>query len=109
MSINEIPTEDIINEVKLRTDMAKMSFNATLVKFGLHNIFRRFMFKKEDYYFMNIEKEKEENERIKKEMIDSECKGLNNSYSFNSDEQTYAGSILDNNYSQLENENDLLK
>ena len=115
-TLNELPTEDIIHEVKLRIDMAKMSFNSTLIRFGLHKVLRRFMFKKEDYYFMNMDKEKsrEENERIKK-IISDDCYscgskgGKSSGFSYNSDEQTEGGSTFDSIYSKLDNECEPLK
>lgn len=66
--LNDVPMDDIIHEVKLRTDLAKMSFNAMLIRFGLHKITKRILFKPSDYYFTNMASGKEDAEVIKNKL-----------------------------------------
>ena len=55
VSLESFPVENIIHEVKLRTDMVKMSFNNLVIKFKLHKILPSITYKKEDYYFLSEE------------------------------------------------------
>ena len=55
----QISIDTIIDEIQLRMDMAKIKFNNILIKLKLHKIFKKFMFKPKDYYFMKNNNEKE--------------------------------------------------
>ena len=102
-NINVISIEKLINEVKLKIDLAKMNYNAFMIKLGLHKISKKLLYTKKDYYFMNSDKEND-NEKIKREFV----KELDNYSRNNSDANTYASSI-ENNYINLDNENEPLK
>ena len=102
-NMNDIPVDKIIHEIKLRVDLAKMSYNAFMIRWGIHKISKRLLYTKKDYYFMNLDKDND-NEKIKKEFI----KDCDNYSKNNSDLNTYASSI-DNNYINLDNESEPLK
>ena len=74
-----------------------------MIKLGLHKISKKLLYTKKDYYFMNSDKEND-NEKIKREFV----KELDNNSRNNSDANTYASSI-ENNYINLDNENESLK
>ena len=108
-----VPYAQIIHEFKLKLDMAKMSYNALLIRLGLHKISKRLLFSKKDYYFMNIDKEMENNEKIKRELGINDINtsklnnnNNNNSFSYYSDDNTYANTV-DGNYSRLDEEEPL--
>ena len=109
---NNIPYGQIIHEFKLKLDMAKMNYNALLIRLGLHKISKRLLFTKKDYYFMNIDKEMENNEKIKRELGINDINtsklnnNNNNSFSYYSDDNTYANTV-DGNYSRLDEEEPL--
>ena len=97
-----------MHEVQLRLDMAKMRFNYLMVKFKLHKIFKRFMYQKKDFYFMNssLEQERQNNHIVRN------IKGINNAKnsckcfdtkSQSDNSSTYASSI-DNNYSRIDDD-----
>ena len=102
-NINDIPIDKLIHEVKLKIDLAKMNYNAFMIKWGVHKISKKLLYTKKDYYFMNLDKEND-NEKIKKEFI----KDSDNYSKNNSEENTYASSV-ENNYINLDNENEPLK
>ncbi len=102
-NINDIPIDKLIHEVKLKIDLAKMNYNAFMIKWGVHKISKKLLYTKKDYYFMNSDKEND-NEKIKREFV----KELDNYSRNNSDANTYASSI-ENNYINLDNENESLK
>lgn len=114
-TLNEVPTDDLIHEVKLRSDMAKMRFNAFFIRLGLHKYLRRFMFKKEDYYFLNMDKERDNNEKIKRQFAEDfdSCYGnkdnKSSNFSYNAEEMTEGGSSYESIYSKLDNESEPLK
>jgi len=110
INLNEQPAsiDTFVHEVQLRLDMAKMRFNYYMVKFKLHKIFKRFMYQKKDFYFMNssLEQERQNNHIVKN------IKGINNNKnsckcfdtkSQSDNSSTYASSI-DNNYSRLDDD-----
>ena len=102
-NINDIPIDKIIHEIKLKSDLAKMSYNAFMIKHGLHKISKKLLYTKKDYYFMNMENDND-NEKIKKEFINE----YDNESKLNSESGTYA-STIDNNYINLDNESQPLK
>jgi hypothetical protein len=55
VSLESFPADNIIHEVKLRTDMMKMGFNNIIIKIKLNKILPNITFKKEDYYFLSEE------------------------------------------------------
>lgn len=111
-NLNDIPFDDIIHEVKLRIDMAKISYNGLLIKYGIHKISKKLLYSPKEYYFMNIERERENNETIKKEFLGeksfSKSTCGNNSFSTKSEDETYATTV-ENNYSRMESEYEPLK
>ena len=80
-----------------------MNYNAFMIKLGLHKISKKLLYTKKDYYYMNSDKEND-NEKIKREFV----KELDNYSRNNSDANIYASSI-ENNYFNVDNENELLK
>lgn len=68
----QMSIDNVVEEVQISLDMAKIQFNQLMIKLGLSKIFRRFLFNKEDYYFMN----KQKKEKDKKIMINN-IKGKN--------------------------------
>ena len=102
-NINDIPIDKIIHEIKLKSDLAKMSYNAFMIRHGLHKISKKLLYTKKDYYFMNMENDND-NEKIKKEFINE----YDNESKLNSESGTYA-STIDNNYINLDNESQPLK
>ena len=80
-----------------------MSYNAFMIKHGLHKISKKLLYTKKDYYFMNMENDND-NEKIKKEFINE----YDNESKLNSESGTYA-STIDNNYINLDNESQPLK
>jgi hypothetical protein len=91
--------ENVVHEVQLRMDLAKMRFNNILMKFPFHQYLKKLMFKKEDLYFMksNSEKQKQNNHIInnikgvnkiksKKRIIDDKTReNLSTTYASSSD------------------------
>jgi hypothetical protein len=55
VSLESFPVENIIHEIKLRTDMMKIGFNNFVIRMKLNKIFTSLTFKKEDYYFLSEE------------------------------------------------------
>ena len=107
----EINLETIIEEIQLRMDMAKIKFNNILIKLKLHKIFKKFMFKPKDYYFMKKNKEKEKiNEHIIRNIKGyksnkNEDTKENKSQISDNNSTTFESSI-DNNYSKLNDDNE---
>lgn len=103
--------DTLVHEVQLRMDMAKMKFNSIMIKLKLHKIFRRFMYQKKDFYFMNREQERErENNNIIRNI--KGLKNLNNikccdnkSVLSDNSSTTFASSV-DNNYSKLDDDDE---
>jgi hypothetical protein len=57
-NLQENSIQEVIHEIKLRTDMIKISFNNLIINLKLHKMFPSLLYKKEDYYFMSLEAEK---------------------------------------------------
>jgi len=55
VSLESFPIENIIHEIKLRTDMMKIGYNNFVIGMKLHRVFPSITFKKEDYYFLSEE------------------------------------------------------
>ena len=106
-NLNDVPYDEIIHEVKLRTDLAKMNYNALMIRLGLHKISKKLLYTKKDYYFMNMEKERENNDVIKREFV-NEQKNANTSFSYKSDDETLANTV-ENTYSRMDSEYEPLK
>ena len=106
-NLNDVPYDEIIHEVKLRTDLAKMNYNALMIRLGLHKISKKLLYTKKDYYFMNMEKERENNEAIRREFA-NEQKNANTSFSYKSDDETFANTV-ENTYSRIDSEYEPLK
>ena len=108
----QITIDSFVEEMQLRMDMAKIKFNSILIKLKLHRIFKKLMFKPNDYYFMKKENEKEKNNEniirnikgYKKINDKKEGKNANNSISDNA--STTLDSSVDNNYSKLNDDNE---
>lgn len=100
--LNDVPMEDIIHEVKLRTDLAKMSFNATMIKWGLHRISKRILFKPSDYYFTNMTSEKEDSGVIKNKFSSSDDSIMNKSMNTNGRNTTF--DTAEHSYIKLDND-----
>ena len=47
-NMNDIPVDKIIHEIKLRVDLAKMSYNAFMIRWGIHKISKRLLYTKKD-------------------------------------------------------------
>lgn len=97
----------IVDEIQLRLDMAKIRFNAFMIKFRLHKIFGRFLFHEKDYYFMNKQKKEKEKEAILKSTINKSRETKNNSNvsvfsEVNS--TTFASDSLNTSYSKLDDD-----
>ena len=107
----QISIDTIIDEIQLRMDMAKIKFNNILIKLKLHKIFKKFMFKPKDYYFMKNNNEKEKiNEHIIRNIKGyktnkNEDKKENKSQISDNNSTTFESSI-DNNYSKLNDDNE---
>jgi len=107
----QISIDTIIDEIQLRMDMAKIKFNNILIKLKLHKIFKKFMFKPKDYYFMKNNNEKEKiNEHIIRNIKGYktnkiEDKKENKSQISDNNSTTFESSI-DNNYSKLNDDNE---
>ena len=107
----QISIDTIIDEIQLRMDMAKIKFNNILIKLKLHKIFKKFMFKPKDYYFMKNNNEKEKiNEHIIRNIKGyksnkNEVKKENKSQISDNNSTTFESSI-DNNYSKLNDDNE---
>ena len=110
INLNEKPIsiDNLVNEIQLRMDMAKIKFNSIMIKLKLHKIFKRLLYQPKDLYFMNSNKENE----IQNENIIRNIKGIkkqenksSDNISQNSDNisTTFASSV-DNNYSRLDDE-----
>ena len=110
INLNEKPIsiDNLVNEIQLRMDMAKIKFNSIMIKLKLHKIFKRLLYQPNDLYFMNSNKENE----IQNENIIRNIKGIkkqenksSDNISQNSDNisTTFASSV-DNNYSRLDDE-----
>ena len=106
-NLNDVPYDEIIHEVKLRTDLAKMNYNALMIRLGLHKISKKLLYTKKDYYFMNMEKERENNDVIKREFV-NEQKNANTSFSYQGDDETLANTV-ENTYSRMDSEYEPLK
>ena len=106
-NLNDVPYDEIIHEVKLRTDLAKMNYNALMIRLGLHKISKKLLYTKKDYYFMNMEKERENNDVIKREFV-NEQKNANTSFSYKGDDETLANTV-ENTYSRMDSEYEPLK
>ena len=107
-NLNDVPYDEIIHEVKLRTDLAKMNYNALMIRLGLHKISKKLLYTKKDYYFMNMEKERENNDAIKREFVNEQKNAANTSFSYKSDDETLANTI-ENTYSRMDSEYEPLK
>ena len=107
----QISIDTIIDEIQLRMDMAKIKFNNILIKLKLHKIFKKFMFKPKDYYFMKNNNEKEKiNEHIIRNIKGyknnkNEYKKENRSQISDNNSTTFDSSV-DNNYSKLNDDNE---
>ena len=107
----QISIDTIIDEIQLRMDMAKIKFNNILIKLKLHKIFKKFMFKPKDYYFMKNNNEKEKiNEHIIRNIKGyksnkNDDKKENKSQISDNNSTTFDSSI-DNNYSKLNDDNE---
>ena len=102
-NLNDIQFDKIIHEIKLKSDLAKISYNAFMIKWGIHKISKKLLYNKKDYYFMNMDKDND-NLKIKKEFVGE----FDNEIKSNSDNGTYA-STIDNNYINLDSETQPLK
>lgn len=102
-NINNIPIDKIIHEVKLKIDLAKMKYNAFMIKWGIHKISKKILYTKKDYYFMNLDKDND-NEKIK-----NEFRKDSDNYSKNNSEINTNASSIENDYINLDNENEPLK
>ena len=108
----QITIDSFVEEMQLRMDMAKIKFNSILIKLKLHRIFKKLMFKPNDYYFMKKENEKEKNNEniirnikgYKKIHDKKDGKNANNSISDNA--STTLDSSVDNNYSKFNDDNE---
>ena len=105
--------EDIVHEIQLRLDMAKIRFNSILIKLKLHKIFKKFMFQTKDYYFMKnrFERENVVNKvvnNVKGNKNDSNDKKVNDRNSVSDSHSTNMGSndSMDNSYSRLDDDED---
>jgi len=55
IALENFPVENIVHEIKLRTDTMKIGFNNLVIKMKLHKILPSITYKKEDYYFLSEE------------------------------------------------------
>ena len=102
-NLNDIQFDKIIHEIKLKSDLAKISYNAFMIKWGFHKISKKLLYNKKDYYFMNMNNDND-NIKIKKEFVGD----FENEIKSNSETGTYA-STIDNNYINLDSETQPLK
>jgi hypothetical protein len=49
--LEHFPVNDLINEIKVRTDLMKISFNNFIISLKLHKFCPGILFKRNDYYF----------------------------------------------------------
>ena len=118
INVNAQPAslDNLVHEVQLRMDMAKMKFNSIMIKFKLNKICKRLLYQPKDFYFMNTNQEKErQNEEIIRNIKGLKKINKNNKSSeaksdFSENASTSFASSIDNNYSRLEDdETDPLK
>ena len=110
INFNEQPAsiDTIVHEIQLRMDMVKMRFNHIMIKLKLHKIFKRFMYQKKDFYFMNsdMQKERQNNHIIRNikgiKNMNNNCKCFDTK-SMSDSSSTYASSV-DNNYSKMDDD-----
>jgi hypothetical protein len=110
-NLEDYPIASIIHEIKLRTDMLKISYNNFLINFKVNKYFPGLLYKKHDYYFTTAQRQ--ENNNCEEEYYDQvdelshraneNNKGFNNSkYMNNSNSYEYhSKSTFDNEYEPL--------
>ena len=107
--------EDVVHEVNLRLDMAKMRFNSFLIKLKLNKILKKFMFQPKDYYFMKNQytQESEVNKVVNNikgnnDSNEKNNKKVNNRSNVSDTRSTNIGSnfSMDNSYSRLDDDDE---
>ena len=112
INVNDKPAslDNLVHEVQIRMDMAKIKFNSIMIKFKLHKIFKRLLYQPKDFYFMSKDQEKErQNDHIIRNIKGinniKKCSKFSDSNSLNSDNNSTTGaSSIDNNYSRLDDD-----
>jgi len=89
------PLGSMINEIRLKADMLKMSINSFLINTQLYKYLPYLLFKKDDLYFMNVESEIDSTEDS---MIDSKFSKINKINISNSSDYMNSKSTIDVEY-----------
>lgn len=107
----QMSVDNIIDNVQLNMDMARIQFNSLMIKLGLGKLFKRFLFHKEDYYFMNKCKKENDKKQIfenitgkKKEKSKSCSKEQDSSDSNSTTCESHSSDL--NGYSKLDEDNE---